>query len=442
MNLYADFMFDSAGQGLFYHGNIRCGNQSFAVVYDCGTSNQIKGAKNNLSNLVEKYHEGQGRPRPYIGLLAISHFDFDHISHIPELLRECTVDTVMLPHISNELRVVFLAKCVFDARDGNDSEFVDHLGWNEELVELFRNPASYFAERGAEQIIGILGDDNDDSNDIRKEDKPISSFQPSENDHHDLEYLHLRYVGGGQRIQSEEKQFDRYNVYSGSPAYRLEIKRYSWLFRPLNVQEKLPATFYNDVQKILCQCNDDWWELLSDASKLKQLTKIYDLYIGRGHRNAHSLLLHHKPEQRGCLIPNDHKFREHRCVYYLKCFDCCKSYSCCDNCATILLGDLELDGNARSILDKYKFFNYEAGVVLIPHHGANSDDLMWLDEKIIHDGGYVSLVVSYGTKNRYTNRNGHPHPRFIYDGTMARVKNLISFSNEETNYRYHVFICD
>jgi len=54
MGVYAEFGFDRAGQGLFYHG----------------------------------------------------HFDFDHVSQIPELFCKYKVDTVMLPHIAEELRVV------------------------------------------------------------------------------------------------------------------------------------------------------------------------------------------------------------------------------------------------------------------------------------------------------------------------------------------------
>jgi hypothetical protein len=441
--LYADFSFDCAGQGLFYHGKIYCENQSFSVVYDCGTSNQIKGAKKNLSKLVNRYHEHEGQLHSHIGLLAISHFDFDHVSHIPELLRGCSVDTVMLPHISDELRVVFLAKCMFEASGRNNSEFMEQQDWGEDIVELFRNPVSYFVERGAEQIIGILGDNDDNSfDDTPYEEKPIRPFQPSDNDYEGSEQLYLQYVGGGQWVEPEEKQLEQYVIYRGSPAYRLEIKRYSWLFRPLNVQEKLPSAFYNDVRDTLYQCNNDWWELLSDASKIKQLTKIYDLYIGRSRRNAHSLLLRHKPEQHGRLTSGGYKNPKHSCIQCMKCLDNNKNRGCCDNSATVLLGDIELDGKARAVLDKYKFLGYEVGIALIPHHGANSDDLMWLDKKMMHNGCCTNLVVSYGTKNRYMNRNGHPHPRFIYDGTMAKLRTSIAFVNEENDYRYGVFLHD
>ena len=238
MDIHADFTFDCAGQGLFYHGKIYCDNMSFTVVYDCGTSNGIKGAKQNLSDLVDRYHRSESKSNQHIGLLAISHFDFDHVSHIPELLRNCKVDTVILPHIADELRLVFLAKAIFDAHGEDSSEFTEQQGLNGVIVELFRNPVRYFTEMGATQIVGIQGDDEDDNNDLPRDEKPILPFEPHENKNDNTEYV-LRYVGGGRWVQQENNQFTHYVVYSGCPAYRLEMKRNSWLFRSINVQEKL-----------------------------------------------------------------------------------------------------------------------------------------------------------------------------------------------------------
>jgi hypothetical protein len=210
----------------------------------------------------------------------------------------------------------------------------------------------------------------------------------------------------------------------------------SWLFKPLNVQEKLPYTFYKEVRILLNQNDNSWWKLLSERSNIGHLTKVYDVYIGKRRRNAHSLLLRHEPEQYGWLTPGNYRRRylKKRCIECLKM--CCNNHKCCDNSATVLLGDLELDGKARDVLERHKFICPKAGTVLIPHHGADSDDLLWLDGKAHYHCGCSTLVVSYGTKNTFG------HPCFIYDGAMADIKNHVAFVNENNEYRYEIFVRD
>ena len=94
----------------------------------------------------------------------------------------------------------------------------------------------------------------------------------------------------------------------------------------------------------------------------------------------------------------------------MECFEFCNRPGRCDNTAIVLYGDLELDGKAWAVLEKQRFLDHKSSIVLIPHHGANSDNLMWLDEKGRCKGGCAVFVVSYGINNRYK------HPCFIYGG--------------------------
>ena len=433
----AIFTFDRAGQGLFYHGRIVCGSKSFTIVYDCGTRSLIKDATRNLTSRVEEYHRHEGALNPCIGLLAISHFDEDHVSHIPEILHKCKVDSVMLPHLAEELRVVFLAKYAKDTRYSDDP-MRRELGWNQELIELFRNPAQFFIDRGAKQIIAVDGDDGDEPDgDLLNEEKPVMPFKPAErNDSNEKsEQMHLHYVGGGRYVQSEEIFPHQYSVIKGYPAYRISANTYSWIFRPLNTREKLPKAFYDEVKQILSRFKDDWWELLSQKSSIDELISIYNQYIKRTNRNTHSLLLRHEPEQHGVIISEecDEWQFMHHCRRCRKCYPHHKyAYAS----ATVLLGDIVIDGNARATINKSRFVDYKTGITLIPHHGADSDDLLWLDKQTQYHGCCSVLVVSYGTKNPYK------HPRFIYDGTVAKLRNRIVFSNEEAEYRYHIFVHD
>jgi len=118
--------------------------------------------------------------------------------------------------------------------------------------------------------------------------------------------------------------------------------------------------------------------------------------------------------------------------------ECCEfhNYDCCNASATVLLGDLELDGNARAVIEKHRFLDYKTSVVLVPHHGAESDDIIWLDRKARDYDAYSVLVVSYGTNNTYG------HPRFIFDGTMAHMRTFTAFANEDNEFRYGVIIHD
>ena len=456
MSSYSKFTFDRSGQGLFYHGQIRlnasytvdgsmrAAEKKFTVVYDCGTFKGIKGASQNLSKVVDRYHESADMANNRsIGLLAISHFDFDHVSHIPELLRYCKVENVMLPHIAEELRVVLLAKSISNSYEGDNSDNIEQ-GWNEELTRLFLDPIGYFSERGADQIIGVQGDDEpDDDNpnsDFPKDDKPFHLFKPHWDDSNitdGSERLHLRYVGDGKLQSSDEAHPPIYAVYSGSPAFRIQTNRSAWLFRPLNVQEKLPKSFYDEVKRVRMQHNNGWWTLLSTRTGINQLRDIYDLYIGKGRRNAHSLLLRHEPELRSSLTHNKIRCRNRKCKC-MRYMECCEfhNYDCCNASATVLLGDLELDGNARAVIEKHRFLDYKTSVVLVPHHGAESDDIIWLDRKARDYDAYSVLVVSYGTNNTYG------HPRFIFDGTMAHMRTFTAFANEDNEFRYGVIIHD
>jgi len=340
-----------------------------------------------------------------------------------------------LPHIAKELRLVLFAKSVSEIKENGGQESIRDIIW------LFRDPIGYFAEMSsARQIIGIQGNDDDDWGDDSPEnnDQPIKPFYPNDNKNiNDEEEPQLHYIGGGKHIQTEKSSLGKYCVYSGNPAFRVEFHRLSWLFRPLNVQEKLPMAFYNDVRTILHQYEDDWNNLLSDDESIDRLRKIYDLYIGRRGRNAHSLLLRHEPEQYSGLFAHDCKYRKYRCNQCRRCFEFfCKRSGRCDNAATVLLGDLELDGKARAVLEKQRFIDDKTSIVLIPHHGANSDDLVWLDEKVRGNGGCDSLVVSYGINNRYK------HPCFIYDGTMPKLKNPVAFVNEDDEYHYAIHVHD
>jgi hypothetical protein len=429
MSIHANFTFDSAGQGLFYHGNINFYHpklnvrSSFYMVYDCGTSSNIRGAKKHLTDLVKEYSFSNRTGN--IDLLAISHFDYDHISHIPELLSLYKPRTVMIPHLAKELRAVLFARSVFKENDNNleDNQFNKQL---KEIIDIFQDPITYFMQREVEQIIGITSID-----DKTYIEKPFLEYKPDRDKAFVKDNLRLQYVEGGKRQQHGEKHQHLYTVYSGSPTYRISTSLNSWLFRPLNIQDQLPQSFYDDVNSLIVQFDNSWWELLKDHSRITKLVKIYDCYLGKRHRNSHSLLLRHYPEQHGFSYLNDkcHHYGK-RCINCCHCFDMYGRHCHCDNTATLLLGDLELDSKAQNVLVQNQFIDSKIGTVLIPHHGANSADLLWLDKRLRNHSSCVTMIVSYG------NGNSYGHPVFLHDGSMAELENPVAFANEIIPYKY------
>jgi hypothetical protein len=429
MKLQANFTFDRAGQGLFYHGRIYGNSQTFTVVYDCGTLSNITGATHNLSDVIQKNFRCEG---PEIGLLAISHFDYDHVSHIPELLKMKNVDTVMLPHISRELRALFFAKAIFENIGEGDDNNPNDMERFEELALFFESPVDYFLEHGrARQIIGISGDENDAGNisdDGREPDMP----SPEHNEGEGRPHPRLTYYRGGKPIN--KVSMGRYHVYSGSPRFYVKISGAAWFFKPLTVQSAPKQAFYCEMPELLKKHDGSFRKILSTKATIYELKAVYDKYIGPGKRNTHSLLLKHYPTKMRRLFPN----RTYRTYPYL-CCNCFCDAEYHDNSATVLLGDLNINGDAKRILRKHRFICKKVGTILIPHHGADSADLLWLDKVLkSYRCRCKTLVVSYGTENTYFNKKGHKHPRFIYDGTMVDIRNNIAFSNEKSAYSYSV----
>jgi len=86
------------GQGLFSSGVLTVGSSRFAWVHDCGSSSTGGAA------LIARGHRRLDRELPLQGarrrldLLAVSHFDQDHISGIADLVGRYEIGAVLLPY--------------------------------------------------------------------------------------------------------------------------------------------------------------------------------------------------------------------------------------------------------------------------------------------------------------------------------------------------------
>lgn len=105
------YCFHPVGQGIFSSGRlevVHSKGRPFWWVYDCGT---VKGRQalvtaelSHLQQLVSGSPPTTGRPR--LDMVFVSHFDWDHVSGLVELLTVFDVDTLVLPFIPLWQRLV------------------------------------------------------------------------------------------------------------------------------------------------------------------------------------------------------------------------------------------------------------------------------------------------------------------------------------------------
>lgn len=102
------YSYHPVGQGIFCSGFItRKGLKPYRWVFDCGTEKGKSSTKNGdrvrreISALAsEQATPGSPGIRPHLDLVALSHFDEDHLSGMVDLLRTFSVDTFLVPYLS------------------------------------------------------------------------------------------------------------------------------------------------------------------------------------------------------------------------------------------------------------------------------------------------------------------------------------------------------
>ena len=125
------------GQGGLCWGKLSSPAHTITWVYDCGS--------NQNEPLIA---EIQTIPRT-IDLLFISHLDDDHISGLDTLLTNRNVKEIVLPYLTDEVRVLIAARAVSRGRVTGA------------LVDLLLDPVAWFAERGVQSVVTVGWPDED-----------------------------------------------------------------------------------------------------------------------------------------------------------------------------------------------------------------------------------------------------------------------------------------
>ena len=132
----------AVGQGGFFTGSIKSDGDIFRCVYDCG-SNQIRMLR---ADIKKAFNCGE-----YIDTVFISHFDYDHVNGVEDLLKRCTVGTVVLPYLDDDMTqsVIWTNVAHIDAEDPSS------------YFNFVLDPVSWLEERGVARVIQLQAGDDD-----------------------------------------------------------------------------------------------------------------------------------------------------------------------------------------------------------------------------------------------------------------------------------------
>jgi hypothetical protein len=106
MNVLFEYLFHPVGQGLFSSSALRLGDvaRPFRWVFDCGTTSSDYLLEDALAHLKRKIAADGGPDR--LNVVAVSHFDNDHVSGLVRLLTRFDVEDLLLPYLPPWQRLV------------------------------------------------------------------------------------------------------------------------------------------------------------------------------------------------------------------------------------------------------------------------------------------------------------------------------------------------
>jgi len=347
--------FAPVGQGAFYFERFSFqGLKDFNVVYDCGALYLNKSKKKLVNNFFNKRD---------VDILFISHFDYDHVSLIPDLINTVnSIKLVILPLLYKEEKKI--------------------------LISFYR-----VLEKEISSSYGFVADFIENLEDIFKDDSIIVEVIPWEE--------------GEERREREEIDIDTL-IMSGLGKTRKQIrsgsrllKRNCWLYVPYNFYHSRNAKKLKrmlrkvgiDVEKFV---NDKSYlrNLIEDGNCRKKIRKVYNKL--EGNINSNSLVVYSGP-LRECKLIILNKF----CITSdLDVHKICawKRAGC------LYTGDINLTGGKFILRSIFSEYWKEIGTIQVPHHGSEKS----FSSKNFRK--YVCAPISTG-KNPF----GHPSPKTLQE---------------------------
>lgn len=275
IELNSHIKFRPVGQGLFSTGHVAINDgRKFHWIFDCGTvSSQIL-----LTEEISRHIESISENRPKIDLVAISHFDKDHISGLILLLSKCAVGVLLLPYMPLWRRLYLAIELKLGARNLAFKFLLDPVG---------------FLRQGDFSIDKIVLVPGSDLTTREEQNERPSNDNPNRPENLDYTVIAAELLTPGERLDLKGKD-------KSAPENGAEMLEKNGCIRIGLVWEFVP---YNDTfarrepPKQFCRAVEQQRrELLWKPTKknLDELKQIYDKHFGKGgvNRNIISLFLY------------------------------------------------------------------------------------------------------------------------------------------------------
>ena len=399
MTTRAVFRFHPVGQGLFYSGIIsRDTHKSFSFVYDCGSESDRTFLFREIDDFKRLLPTSSVASKKKINLLVVSHFHDDHVNGMEHLFENATVDTVVIPYMGDDLRL--LARL-----ESTRTELF--------LESFYLDPIGWFSARGVRRVVVVGSDEEnriDDGERLTQSLNTEDRYQRS--DAEDDEFI----IRGENRPLSSDIEGTEVlsfpNGLTGSIAY--------WQFEFENM--KLPKV--SDYKRVVEDYLRTNMLTITDVMHSRSLTNALAREIkgilknGRS-VNQTSVMLKHGPmnyvrsdifflnghDRDGLLDIDDYYFMYHHMP------------------STVLTGDIDI-----SSADAPHVLKGAPIVLQYPHHGANNKG-----GRFLSDLRARYYVFSFGISNKY----GHPSYGSLQHEEHEK-RNV--FVNERSSFDYSIVI--
>ena len=409
--------FHPVGQGLFSSGVIFLSDReeaSFSWVYDCGSTS----AQPCLDDALEAFYVGDR-----IDLVAISHFDEDHISGMVKLLMKAPVDDLLLPYMPLWQRLVLLIEANVKLKAPLARFLLDPVGFISEIPNanvkriLFAMPSG----EAAEGPTGLSEPDGRQPPGKQSNIKPIKEDRKSDNGRNDnrleieievIDEASLPAEDERHRYKEEVKAKSSIEVQYLRAGSAITVAGF-WEFVPYNdasLASKVSKSFKAHVERLRHDLLNEP-DLDDKAVALYGLRKAYIKAFGSGSeaRNMISLFLY-------AGLVNRSLYWNHSARYGYRKSWRASVHRAISICATPLGAVLYTgDGylNSQSRFDALQEYLSEERmesihVLQVMHHGSRSNWFPGIAAKI---SPQYSVFCSDPTHRRYK----HPHAEVLRD---------------------------
>lgn len=356
------------GQGAFYLEQFTLGGDTANIVYDCGSSTDVR--------IVEKEIRSNFEPEEDIDAVFISHLDEDHINGLPYLLKYCKVKKLFFPLLARESQALLLL--MRRLSDKQENEFIS---------AFIRNPYEAF------NLLDIIN---------RPSIYQVAENRDGQEEYDDYNGIDARRILSGEDVAKE--------IFEGRAC---EIS--DWMYIPFNFREttrlaELQAAIKKIFGKKLLACEVS--ELVKkDPKKLADLKLAYKNIHGSLNTNSLVLL---------SLCISDKivqtPLRQYWHPLFYLCSGCCRYMNCANGC--LYTGDYDARGAQKwqELQNAYMQYEPYIGCIQIPHHGSRYS----YNHQLLSVGKCMFFVISAGEKNSFR----HPHGSVVKD-ILASYKHPI-----------------